>query len=134
MKVLIAGDESLTGEILQTFFAGYAEIVTACDGQDAVRTFTDGLQEKRPFDLVLLDIVMPVMDGRLSLRLMRSLETKLHAGQEKKTVIIVTSDLQSPQDMQQLFWEEDCTDFLLKPVFRDDLMAMLKRYGLAAPE
>ena len=58
-KILVVEDE----ESLRLFYEeelsaeGY-EIVTASNGKEAIRQ----LQEERP-DLVILDIVMPVMDG-----------------------------------------------------------------------
>lgn len=59
MKILIADDDADSREILATYFKARGhQIVTAADGLEALTRFTD----EKP-DLVLLDIMMPQLDG-----------------------------------------------------------------------
>ena len=60
LKILIADDEERITELVSDFLsaAGY-ETVTAADGEEALTKF-NGMG---PFSLVLLDIMMPNMDG-----------------------------------------------------------------------
>nr|BAL58783.1 two component transcriptional regulator [Candidatus Acetothermum autotrophicum] len=59
MKILIADDDADSREILKTYFAAKGhEIVLAADGAEALKQFKD----EKP-DLVLLDIMMPKLDG-----------------------------------------------------------------------
>lgn len=58
-RILIADDEHLARTSLADFLreAGY-ETVTAADGESAIR-----LQQKQPFDVCIMDIRMPDVDG-----------------------------------------------------------------------
>jgi CheY-like chemotaxis protein len=60
-KVLIAEDEAAIREIIAITLqrAGY-EVTEACDGEQALLTYTE---RPNQFDVVLLDIMMPNMDG-----------------------------------------------------------------------
>lgn len=59
MKILIADDDLDSREILRTYFEARGHhIITAADGMEALKRFTD----EKP-DLVLLDIMMPKVDG-----------------------------------------------------------------------
>ena len=97
MKTLIVEDNDMAREGLRFFLADHAEIETAVNGREAVERYGRALAEQKAFDLVLLDIVMPEMDGQQALRLIRQLEKASHAVPEHKAVIIMTSALNSPE-------------------------------------
>ena len=128
MRCLIVEDEDMSREGLKYFLAEHAEIETAVNGREGVERFRAALAADAPFDLVLLDIIMPEMDGQQALKLIRQAE--LEQGAEKKAVIIMTTALNSPENMQQALWDGDCSDYLVKPLVRADLLAMLRRYSL----
>jgi two-component system chemotaxis response regulator CheY len=117
-------------EGLKFFLADHAEIEVAVNGREAVDQFQLALSQQKPFDLVLLDIIMPEMDGQQALKLIRFAEQHDLTPDRKKAVIIMTTALNSPENMEEALWEGDCTDYLVKPIVRADLMAMLRRYGL----
>ncbi|MFI5232747.1 MAG: sigma-54-dependent transcriptional regulator [Gemmatimonadales bacterium] len=67
IRVLIAEDEANLGELLQSYLSGRGHRVTVTlDGRDAL----DALHSQ-PFDVALLDIVMPKLDGLEVLRQVR---------------------------------------------------------------
>jgi two-component system, chemotaxis family, chemotaxis protein CheY len=130
MRCLIVEDNEMAREGLKFFLADHAEIEVAVNGREAVTQFQLALSQQNPFDLVLLDIIMPEMDGQQALKLIRFAEQHDLAPDRKKAVIIMTTALNSPENMEEALWEGDCTDYLVKPIVRADLMAMLRRYGL----
>jgi two-component system, chemotaxis family, chemotaxis protein CheY len=130
MRCLIVEDNEMAREGLKFFLADHAQIEVAVNGREAVTQFQLALSEQNPFDLVLLDIIMPEMDGQQALKLIRFAEQHDLAPDRKKAVIIMTTALNSPENMEEALWEGDCTDYLVKPIVRADLMAMLRRYGL----
>jgi len=130
MRCLIVEDNDFTREGLRYFLAEHAEIELATNGREAVALFQNALGEEKPFDLVLLDIIMPEMDGQQALKLIRLAEQHDPNPARKKAVIIMTTALNGPENMEEALWEGDCTDYLVKPIVRADLMAMLRRYGL----
>jgi len=130
MRCLIVEDNEMAREGLKYFLADHAEIEIAVNGREAVTIFQRALTEQKPFDLVLLDIIMPEMDGQQALKLIRLAEQRDLAPERKKSIIIMTTALNAPENMEEALWEGDCTDYLVKPIVRADLMAMLRRYGL----
>lgn len=130
MRCLIVDDNDFLREGLKIFLADHAEIVTACNGREAVEQFSRALAAQHPFDLVLLDIIMPEIDGQQALKLIRQAEKENNSAQERKAVIIMTTALNSLENMQEALWDGDCNDYLVKPVARGDLFTMLRRYQL----
>lgn len=58
-KVLIVDDEEVNRSILEIMFQTEYEVIQACNGQEAI----EQIEANKDIVIVLLDIVMPVMDG-----------------------------------------------------------------------
>ncbi|MBR5442252.1 MAG: response regulator transcription factor [Clostridia bacterium] len=111
-KVLIAEDESAIREIISITLkrAGY-EVTEACDGQQALDTYHS---KNGDFDVVLLDIMMPNVDG---------LEVCKQLRNESSTVgiIMLTAKTQEMDKVSGLLMGAD--DYITKPFSPSELMA-----------
>jgi two-component system chemotaxis response regulator CheY len=133
MKCLVVDDVEFVREMMAFYLADFGTIDTAADGIEAVECFSKALNENNPYQLVCLDIEMPNMDGQQALKQMRLIEKEAAVQADKKTVIIMTTASTETNDMEEALWEGDSTDYLVKPVSPDDLIAVLKRHHLIAP-
>lgn len=116
-KILIVDDERLTRAILQRHIvlAGY-DVIVASNGQEAMQK----IQEVTP-DLVVVDLVMPDMNGFEMCRRIRSNE------QTKKTPLIVVSALQSQADIDEAK-SSGADVYMTKPIKSDEFISQVKRY------
>ncbi|MBX3479611.1 MAG: response regulator [Caulobacter sp.] len=71
MRVLVADDHPTNRKVIELMLEDAAEVVCVENGLEAVDAVA-----VRPFDLVLMDMQMPVMDGLTAIRLIRSRETE----------------------------------------------------------
>ena len=69
MRVLLADDHAINRQVIQLMLGDLAEIICVENGAEAVAKF-----KTRPFDLVLMDMQMPVMDGLAAIREIRRIE------------------------------------------------------------
>ena len=113
-KILIADDEQQLALALKIRLQsqGY-QVVTARDGQEAL----DMAAKEQP-DLVILDVLMPVMDGYSCLR-----ELNTRFGRNKLPVIILTAR----DRMKDLFELEGIEDYVIKPFDHEDLLVRIER-------
>ena len=83
MKILLVEDNELNLEVAQYILvdAG-AEIVVARDGLESIELFEQS--ESNSFDAILMDVMMPVMDGLTATKKIRKLKRK-----DAKTVPII---------------------------------------------
>lgn len=131
MKCLIVDDVILGRELLSSFLEEYAETIDMAEnGEEAVKLFTQALNEGKPYNFICLDILMPVMNGQEALKTMRALENEFGVKEGKESVIIMTTSLDSLEDIQKAIWQGDCNNYLVKPVSKADLIALLNKYKL----
>ncbi|MFH1058742.1 MAG: ATP-binding protein [Pseudomonadota bacterium] len=77
-RILVADDESEVRAIIQEALSGAGyQVSQAENGQVALDLFQQARGRGRPFDLVIMDLAMPVMDGIQCLRLLRAQEPGL---------------------------------------------------------
>ncbi|MBO5857414.1 MAG: response regulator transcription factor, partial [Clostridia bacterium] len=111
-KVLIAEDESAIREIIAITLkrAGY-EVTEACDGEEALLLYTEHENE---FDVVLLDIMMPNIDGLEVCKRLRKISSTVG-------IIMLTAKTQEMDKVSGLLMGAD--DYITKPFSPSELMA-----------
>ncbi len=114
LSVLVVDDsKSIRCAISNRLQLGGLEVTEACDGKQALAC----IYEKTP-DLVLLDVVMPGMDGLSVLKVLRSNYSKLQL-----PVILITSRSSTSEIVQAI--DMGANDYMIKPVDFDILWARL---------
>jgi adenylate cyclase len=114
-RILIVDDSSINVDILSTRLAAHGyEIITASDGEEAL-----GLAREQQPDLILLDVMMPKMDG---LEVCRRL--KADASLPFVPIILVTAKTDSKDVVAGLGAGGD--EYLAKPVDQLALVARVK--------
>ena len=118
MRVLIADDSPVACEVLQMLLQNMepaAAMTVVSNGMEAFR-----LLRRQPFDLLLLDIEMPEMNGK---QLLRSLPPEI-------PVILITYD---PSFALESYEYAQVIDYVVKPVQFDRLLQALNKVrGLRA--
>lgn len=82
-QILIVDDEEINRVILREIFQDEYEVLEAADGKDAIYK----IQSRHNMALILLDVIMPVMDGFMVLEYMQE-----HSLIDKIPVILITSE------------------------------------------
>jgi DNA-binding response OmpR family regulator len=112
-KILLVDDESAITENLAPFLERSGFIVTvAANGQEAL----DRLESDKP-DLIVLDVLMPVLDGREVLRTLRKQDNWI-------PIILLTQVGESSERAMAL--EEGADDYLNKPFDPQELVARMR--------
>ena len=115
LKVLIADEDKGARRTLATSLGPHAEVFQAEDGYEVLSLLEHGLQDKRPFNLVILDFELPHIDGFDVLTAVRALEEEHHIHGVEGVKVIVVSDLTDGEDLYGAL-SMDCEQLLLKPV------------------
>jgi DNA-binding response OmpR family regulator len=112
-RILVVDDSATSCLTLQGHLASAFEVHVARDGEDGVRRAL----ELRP-DLILMDVMMPVMDGRTACAVLRQRR------ETAQTPIILVTSRAEEADVEA-GWLCGCTDYVLKPVDFEELLAKI---------
>jgi signal transduction histidine kinase/DNA-binding NarL/FixJ family response regulator len=97
-----------------------AEVVVAANGQVAVDKVMDAGGRQQPFDVILMDMQMPVLDGYAATRLLRQRGYR-------RPIIALTAHAMSTDREKCL--TAGCDDYLPKPINRDKMLQLVERYA-----
>jgi CheY-like chemotaxis protein len=95
-----------------------ARVSTCLNGREAVE-----LVKKRAFDLVLMDHMMPEMDGVAATRAIRAIDDE-----RCRSIPIIALTANAVSGMKEMFLANGFNDFLAKPAEVADLDAVLKKW------
>jgi len=129
MRILLAEDDYVTRKAMNSFLSKYGECDVTVDGMEAVDAFMLAMEEGEPYDLVCLDIMMPVMDGYQALVGIRNLEKEKNVPEDKAAKVIMTTALNDEANVKMAF-ELGCTIYSGKPIDQDRFEQALKKLGL----
>jgi len=115
-KILLVDDSKTVLLMEETLLRLRHDIVKATRGAEALRVAA----EERP-DLILLDIVMPDLDGIETCRLLRGMEAT------KTTPIIMVSTRSDPKSVESAY-ASGANDYLTKPIDYQELRKKVEKH------
>ncbi|MEG3145148.1 PAS domain S-box protein [Sphingomonas sp. RT2P30] len=127
-RVLIAEDHDINQELMRTMAARAGMDADIADnGQQAIEMVAVAAASGRPYQLVLMDVQMPVVDGLEATRRIRA------AGYDAKSLPIVALTANAYADDRKACLEAGMQAHLAKPVRLRDLAAVLTDWVAEAP-
>lgn len=114
--ILAVDDDIINLKLLKSMLTktgNVSEVIEAKNGSDAV----DILKQRNDIDLVLLDIIMPIMNGIEVLQVVRA-----DANLRQVPIIVLTTD----ETKKGEALEFGANSFLMKPIRKDDLISKMK--------
>ncbi|WP_155827616.1 PAS domain S-box protein [Limisalsivibrio acetivorans] len=120
VKVLIAEDHEINQELIAIVMRGLgADVHIASNGKEACDIF-----KREDFDLIFMDVNMPVMDGLESTRCI--IEEEKRTGREHTPIIALTAN--AVKGDRERFLEAGMDDYIAKPFTSSRLKKVIRKY------
>ncbi|NDV23281.1 response regulator [Desulfovibrio sp. JC022] len=133
---LIVDDDFASRKVLSHYLSKFMPCYVAKDGGEAIQAFTGSLAEDTPrFDLIVLDIMMPNIDGLQACKAIRQMERSTNMdtfGEEAK--IFIASSLSDEKTIHKALYDCQADTYLIKPVMLKKLHRQLVRFKLIEDE
>ena len=130
MKALVVEDDFICRKLLRELLSTYGECDIASNGEEAVDAFEYALENRDPYQLVCLDIMMPRMDGQEALRRIRALEQERGIYGDAEAKVLMISALDDPKTVIDAYYQGGATSFVAKPIVKESLLNELGAFGL----
>ena len=118
LKVLVVDDDFINRKLLQTLLKKNPKVTDALEaenGSDAL----DKMKKDPSINLILLDIMMPIVDGIEFLKIFRSDMSNAHI----PVIVLSTDDTRKTE-----VFDNGANDFLRKPVMQDKLYEKIDQW------
>ena len=99
MRILIVEDDATSRTFLYKYLSRFAECDITIDGIEAIEDFLLSLEENNPYDLILLDIMMPKLDVVNALEKIRNIEKENGIKPTERVKVIITTALSEAQSV-----------------------------------
>jgi two-component system chemotaxis response regulator CheY len=131
-RFLIVEDDLISRKVMTSILSKYGDCDIAVNGQEAIEAFFAAYCEKKPYDVLYLDVKMPVMSGEDALRAIRGYEVDMGVPPSQEVKVVMTTSVDKPKDIMKIYYKGGCNDYVLKPVSKERIVGLLKKYGLVA--
>lgn len=129
MKILVAEDDPANRKFLTKLLSKYGEVTVVGDGFQAVKKYMEALDERDPYRLVCLDVMMPKIDGYKALDAIRELEGKNALTPQERAKIVMISALDEGGFDEELAGNK-YDAYMSKPIDILEFEMKIKRMGL----
>ena len=121
LTILLADDVEINRALAQAMLVPHGhQITSVVDGRQALDAYTS-----KHFDIVLMDVQMPEMDGQQATRAIREYERTSGSG---RPVPIIAMTAFAGNEDRQICLDAGMNDYLTKPIKRDQLVQLLNKY------
>ena len=127
LSVLVAEDNEINALLMRSLLTRLGhEVIITTDGEEALESWLAAETAGAPYDLILMDVQMPKLDGIETTKRIRELE----AGQRARRTTILALTANTQMDDRYACFEAGMDGFLIKPLDREKLADALA--GLVA--
>jgi two-component system chemotaxis response regulator CheY len=129
MRILIAEDDFVSRRYITKVMSEFGECDVTVDGMEALDVFLMSLDEGKYYDLICLDIMMPLLDGVKALKTIRKLEEERNIPNEKRAKVIMTTALSNSEDVLGSF-DSGSEAYAVKPLDVAKIKEVLRLWKL----
>ena len=129
MRVLVADDDFVNRRFLEKLFSEYGDVTAVDNGMTAVDEAVKALEDKQPFGMICLDIMMTKLDGYKALEAIREAENKYKSASKERAKVIMVSAL----DEVALDSTQVCNDYdayICKPIAVDKFSKLMEKLNV----
>lgn len=120
--ILLAEDDAMNGEIVKRLLEKRGAVVDiASNGKQCVEMFQSGREGK--YSLILMDILMPILDGHEAARLIRSMER-----QDARDIPIIALSATAFEKDKNESLSAGMNAHLVKPIHVEEVMREIRKY------
>jgi two-component system, chemotaxis family, chemotaxis protein CheY len=130
LKILVVEYDFMVRQVLRDILEEHGVVDIAVNGEEAIQAFRVAWRKDEPYDLLCMDIMMPVMDGNEALIKIREIELSLGIIGSDEVKVIMISALDDAKTVVKAYSKGGATSYIVKPIEKDRLLHEMRSIGL----
>lgn len=132
LRILVVEDDFMVRQVIRDILEAYGVVDIAVNGEEAIQAFRVAWRKQEPYDLICMDIMMPIMDGNESLSKIRDIEKALGIIGPEEVKVIMISALDDAKTVVRAYSKGGATSYIVKPIEKERLINEMRDIGLIA--
>ena len=130
LRILLVDDSKSAQLKILSIVSKYGTCDQAYDGVEALDLVQRSLQANSPYDLIIMDVVMPRMDGFEAVKKIMLLQDAVNIPEQNKAKIIMLTSKADPANMMKAHFEIGVKTYLTKPFAEKTLLEAMTNLEL----
>lgn len=130
LRILVVEDDFVSRRVLAKLLKNIGSVDVAINGKEAVEAFVNAKFNHQGYDLVCLDLSLPLLNGHEVLKRIREAEAKEALETRTETKVIITTASEDAKDIMCSF-KEGCEGYLTKPIDHAKLEKLLQKLQIS---
>ena len=127
MRLLIVDDDESIHLYLQAVLVPFAQCDSVLSGEKAVELFDTAHAEGKPYDVIMMDILMPGMDGHQTAETMRGKEKALGISEHNQFKLVMITSLVDDTNVSKAFFNTHASCYIVKPLDKEKVIDELQQ-------
>ncbi len=126
MRILIVEDEKISRMHMTKIASAYGKCDIATDGEMAIDFIRNSFKNKKTYDLIFLDIILPKLSGQIVLQVLRAYEKDIGVISKGRAKVIMTTGLKDAKNIK-IAYDNLVDGYIVKPIIKEKLEEILNK-------
>ena len=132
MNILLVEDVEISRMVTENILRQFSEVTfidNAKNGFEAIKKTLDLYKKGRKYDVIFMDIIMPITSGYQALESIRKYEKDNYIEENNRSKIVILSSLNTKEEIENGLRMGADKDFI-KPINYEDIKSLFKEWNI----
>lgn len=132
MRILLVEDVEISRMITENILRQFSEVTfidNAKNGFEAIKKTLDLYKKGKKYDVIFMDIIMPITSGYQALENIRKYEKNNHIEENNRSKIVILSSLNTKEEIENGL-RMGADKVFIKPINYEDIKSLFKEWNM----
>lgn len=132
MNILLVEDVEISRIVAENILRQFSEVTfidNAKNGYEAIKKALDSYKKGKKYDIIFMDIIMPITSGYQALESIRKYERDNHIENGDRSKIVILSSLNTKEEIENGL-RMGADKVFIKPINYEDIKSLFKEWNM----
>lgn len=132
MNILLVEDVEISRIVAENILRQFSEVTfidNAKNGYEAIKKALDSYKKGKKYDIIFMDIIMPITSGYQALESIRKYERDNHIEENNRSKIVILSSLNTKEEIENGL-RMGADKVFIKPINYEDIKSLFKEWNM----